>query len=72
MAFDAFPYTAGNTTASVLFPPEMLPHLETILQDPEAMEGVKALGRAVFDQIGFFLEDIQIMNANAARFDAYS
>ncbi len=72
VAFDAFPYTAGNTTASVLFPPEMLPHLETILQDPEAMEGVKALGRAVFDQIGFFLEDIQIMNANAARFDAYN
>jgi N-acyl-D-amino-acid deacylase len=72
VAFDAFPYTAGNTTASVLFPPEMLPHLESILQNPEAMEGVKALGRQVFSQIGFFLEDIQIMNANAARFDEYN
>lgn len=72
VAFDAFPYTAGNTTASVLFPPEMLPQLEAILQDPEAMEGVKALGRAVFSQIGFFLEDIQIMNANAARFDEFN
>lgn len=72
VAFDAFPYTAGNTTASVLFPPEMLPHLESILQDPEAMEGVKALGRKVFAEIGFFLEDIQIMNANAARFDEYN
>jgi len=72
VAFDAFPYTAGNTTASVLFPPEMLPHLESILQNPEAMEGVKALGRQVFGQIGFFLEDIQIMNANAARFDEYN
>ncbi len=72
VAFDAFPYTAGNTTASVLFPPEMLPHLESILQDPEALEGVKALGHSVFSQIGFFLEDIQIMNANAARFDEYN
>lgn len=72
VAFDAFPYTAGNTTASVLFPPEMLPHLESILQDPQAMQGVKALGQQVFDQIGFSLEDIQIMNANAAAFDAYN
>jgi N-acyl-D-aspartate/D-glutamate deacylase len=69
VAFDAFPYTAGNTTAAVLFPPEMLPHLETILQDPQAMEGVKALGRSVFEQIGFYLEDIQIMRANATAFD---
>jgi N-acyl-D-amino-acid deacylase len=71
VAFDAFPYTAGNTTAAVLFPPEMLPHLESILQDPQAMEGVKALGRRVFDQIGFYLEDIQIMAANCARFEPY-
>lgn len=71
VAFDAFPYTAGNTTASVLFPPEMLPHLESILQNPEAMAGVKALGRRVFEEIGFYLEDIQIMRANAEAFDAY-
>ncbi len=71
VAFDAFPYTAGNTTAAVLFPPEMLPHLESILADPEALEGVKALGRSVFEQIGFYLEDVQIMHANAPAFDAY-
>ncbi|MCP5067781.1 MAG: amidohydrolase family protein [bacterium] len=69
VAFDAFPYTAGNTTASVLFPPEMLPHLETILENPEQLEGVKALGARVFEQIGFNLEDVQIMRANAPRFD---
>ncbi len=71
VAFDAFPYTAGNTTAAVLFPPEMLPHLETILADPQALEGVKQLGRRVFEQVGFYLEDVQIMRANAPRFDAY-
>jgi N-acyl-D-aspartate/D-glutamate deacylase len=71
VAFDAFPYTAGNTTASVLFPPELLPHLESILADPQALDGVRALGRRVFDEIGFFLEDVQIMCANAPAFDAY-
>lgn len=71
VAFDAFPYTAGNTTASVLFPPEMLPHLETILATPEMLDGVRAIGRAAFDEIGFYLEDIQIMRANAPAFDVY-
>ncbi|MBW2294713.1 MAG: amidohydrolase family protein [Deltaproteobacteria bacterium] len=71
VAFDAFPYTAGNTTASVLFPPEMLPQLETILESPEQLEGVKALGTRVFEQIGFYLEDVQIMRANAPRFDEF-
>jgi len=71
VAFDAFPYTAGNTTASVLFPPEMLPHLEAILESPEQMEGVKALGARVFEQIGFYLEDVQIMRANAPRFNEF-
>ncbi|MFN2375185.1 MAG: amidohydrolase family protein [Candidatus Binatia bacterium] len=72
VAFDAFPYTAGNTTASVLFPPEILPHLEMVLASPESMEGLVAMGEHLFGQIGFHLEDIQIMNANAAAFDRYN
>jgi N-acyl-D-aspartate/D-glutamate deacylase len=72
VAFDAFPYTAGNTTASVLFPPEMLPHLESMLEDPEAMADLRVLGDRVFEQIGFFLEDIQIMKANAPALDRYN
>jgi N-acyl-D-amino-acid deacylase len=71
VAFDAFPYTAGNTTASVLFPPEMLPQLESILADPQTMAAVKDFGSAVFAQIGFFLEDIQIMRANAPAYEQY-
>jgi N-acyl-D-amino-acid deacylase len=71
VAFDAFPYTAGNTTASVIFPPEMLPQLETILQSPEMLEAVRTIGRQVFGQIGFFLEDVQIMSANAPAFEQY-
>jgi len=69
VAFDAFPYTAGNTTASVLFPPEMLPQLESILADPALLDAVKQLGQAMFAQIGFWLEDVQIMRANAPAFE---
>lgn len=72
VAFDAFPYTAGNTTASVIFPPEILPHLEMVLANPESMEGLVAMGEAVFAQIGLHLEDIQIMNANAPAFDRFN
>jgi N-acyl-D-aspartate/D-glutamate deacylase len=72
VAFDAFPYTAGNTTASVLFPPEMLPHLEAMLKSAEAMAALRELGARVFEQIGFSLEDVQIMNANAPALDRYN
>lgn len=71
VGFDAFPYTAGNTTASVIFPPEMLPHLETILGDPASLAAVRELGNSVFGRIGFFLEDVQIMCANAPAFEPY-
>ena len=71
VAFDAFPYTAGNTTASVIFPPELLPHLEQVLASPEQMEPLRAFGDATFERIGFHLRDIQIMHANAEAFDRY-
>ncbi len=71
VAFDAFPYTAGNTTASVIFPPDLLPFLEQVLSSPEQMKSLIELGETVFGQIGFHLEDIQIMQANAPAFDRY-
>jgi N-acyl-D-amino-acid deacylase len=71
VAFDAFPYTAGNTTAAVLFPPEMLPHLESLLASPDALAALQAMGEHVFGEIGFSLADIQIMRANAPAFAAY-
>ncbi len=68
-AFDAFPYTAGNTTASVLFPPEILPQLETVLGDEQQRAGLKAFAEMAFEQIGFNLTDIQIMNCNVERWN---
>ena len=49
----------------------MLPHLEAMLQDPAALDSLRQLGAAAFAQIGFYLEDIQIMRANSPAFDAY-
>jgi N-acyl-D-amino-acid deacylase len=50
----------------------MLPKLEEILQTPEQLEGVRALGHAMFGQIGFDLADIQIMNANTPGLSEYN
>ncbi|MFT4570390.1 MAG: N-acyl-D-aspartate/D-glutamate deacylase [Candidatus Binatia bacterium] len=40
-----------------------------MLEPPEQLEGLKTLGAQLFAQNGFYLEDIQIMRANATRFD---
>jgi N-acyl-D-aspartate/D-glutamate deacylase len=72
VAFDAFPYTAGNTTASVLFPAWVLPRLEEVLQDPQEQADLKAFANNAFASVGFGLGDIQIMHANAPAFDRYN
>ena len=72
VAFDAFPYTAGNTTASVIFPAAILPRLEDVLESAEERENLRSFAEMAFASLGFGLPDIQIMNANAPRFDAYN
>ncbi|GIW41327.1 MAG: aminoacylase [Candidatus Binatia bacterium] len=72
VAFDAFPYTAGNTTASVLFPPNILPRLEEVLESPSERKALGELARAVFSELGLDLGDIQIMKSNAPRFEKYN
>jgi N-acyl-D-amino-acid deacylase len=71
VAFDAFPYTAGNTTASVIFPAAILPRLEHVLESREERAGLQAFADMAFGSLGFGLPDIQIMKANAPRFDQY-
>jgi N-acyl-D-aspartate/D-glutamate deacylase len=72
VAFDAFPYTAGNTTASVLFPPAILPRLEDVLNDAEERANLRQFADLAFASLGFDLADIQIMNANAPRWNPYN
>jgi N-acyl-D-aspartate/D-glutamate deacylase len=43
-----------------------------MLESSEAMAGLRKLGERVFEQIGFSLEDVQIMNANAPALDRYN
>jgi N-acyl-D-aspartate/D-glutamate deacylase len=69
--FDAFPYTAGNTTASVLFPAWALPRLEAILDSPEERNSLRQFADAAFASLGFGLADIQIMHANQSRLNQY-
>jgi N-acyl-D-aspartate/D-glutamate deacylase len=71
VAFDAFPYTAGNTTASVLFPPWVLPRLEEVLASDDERGNLASFANGVFGALGFDLADIQIMTANAPEFTRY-
>jgi N-acyl-D-aspartate/D-glutamate deacylase len=71
VAFDAFPYTAGNTTASVIFPAHVLPRLEEVLASPEELASLKSFADFAFEGLGFGLPDIQIMRANAPEWNQY-
>lgn len=71
VAFDAFPYTAGNTTASVIFPAWVLPRLEEVLADQQERADLRAFAEAAFAAVGFGLPDIQIMHCNVPAWDQY-
>jgi N-acyl-D-aspartate/D-glutamate deacylase len=71
VAFDAFPYTAGNTTASVIFPAHVLPRLEEVLASPDELASLKSFAEFAFASLGFGLPDIQIMRANAPALNQY-
>jgi N-acyl-D-amino-acid deacylase len=71
VAFDAFPYTAGNTTASVIFPAPILPRLEEVLADPEERASLRSFADFAFASVGFGLPDIQIMRANVPALNRY-
>lgn len=72
VAFDAFPYTAGNTTASVLFPPDILPRLEEVLRSEGERAALASFAEMTFAMVGLHLGDIQIMNANAPALMKYN
>ncbi len=72
VAFDAFPYTAGNTTASVLFPPSILPHLEEVLENAAERTNLQQFADVALESLGLDLGDIQIMNCNVPRMTQYN
>jgi N-acyl-D-aspartate/D-glutamate deacylase len=71
VAFDAFPYTAGNTTCAVIFPAAILPRLEQVLENPEELDGLRRFAEMAFGALGFGLADIQIMHCGVPELDRY-
>jgi len=71
VAFDAFPYTAGNTTCAVIFPAALLPRLEQVLESPEELDGLRRFAEMAFDALGFGLPDIQIMHCGVPGWEIY-
>lgn len=69
VAFDAFPYTAGNTTCAVIFPAVLLPKLEAVLADPEQLAGLTRFAETAFAAVGFGLADIQIMHCDVPEWN---
>jgi N-acyl-D-aspartate/D-glutamate deacylase len=69
VAFDAFPYTAGNTTCAVIFPAALLPKLETVLRDPEQLAGLARFATMAFEAVGFGLADIQLMHCDVPEWN---
>jgi N-acyl-D-amino-acid deacylase len=61
VAFDAFPYTFGNTTINVNFPKWFLLDLERNLDDPEALQRLEAELDWHCELIGRGYEDIIIL-----------
>ncbi len=69
VAFDAFPYTAGNTTCAVIFPAAILPKLEDVLRDPEQLAGLARFAEMAFGAVGFGLADIQLMHCDVPEWN---
>jgi N-acyl-D-aspartate/D-glutamate deacylase len=69
VAFDAFPYTAGNTTCAVIFPAAILPKLEEVLRDPEQLAGLARFAEMAFGAVGFGLADIQLMHCDVPEWN---
>jgi len=69
VAFDAFPYTAGNTTCAVIFPAALLPKLEDVLRDPEQLAGLARFAEMAFGAVGFGLADIQLMHCDVPEWN---
>ncbi|CAG0999015.1 N-acyl-D-glutamate deacylase [Myxococcaceae bacterium] len=69
VGFDAFPYTAGNTTCAVIFPAALLPKLEDVLRDPDQLAGLERFAEMAFAAVGFGLEDIQLMHCDVPEWN---
>jgi N-acyl-D-amino-acid deacylase len=67
VAFDAFPYTVGNTTVNVVFPEWFLSDFEHYVYDPVALRKLKREIDLLRWTLGLDYDDITLLWANAAE-----
>lgn len=71
IAFDSFPYTCGNTTIYVVYPAWFLNNIEKNFKNRAARLRLKAEISFIVKQLGFGLEDIQVLWGGHPEIDQY-
>jgi len=71
IAFDSFPYTCGNTTIYVVYPAWFLNNIEKNFKNRTARLRLKAEVAFIVKQLGFGLEDIQVLWGGHPEIDQF-
>ena len=71
IAFDSFPYTCGNTTIYVVYPAWFLNNIEKNFKNRAARLRLQAEVAFIVKQLGFGLEDIQVLWGGHPEIDQY-
>ena len=71
VAFDVFPYTVGNTTISVMFPPWFLADFRANINDPAALRQLEAGLTGRLEVVGRHFGDIWLLWAGSVEFEPY-
>ncbi len=61
LAFDAFPYTVGNSTVNVVFPEWFLDGFQKNINHPPSLRRIKREGRLLLLALGFGFQDIRLL-----------
>ncbi len=72
LAFDSFPYSCGNTTIYIAYPTWFRDNIEQNFQSRKARLRVKLEIGLISSQLGFGLEDIQILWGGTPELDQYN
>ena len=72
IAFDSFPYTCGNTTIYVVYPAWFLNNIEKNFKSKAARLRLRAEVAVIPSQLGFGLQDIQVLWGGHEEADHYN
>lgn len=72
VAFDSFPYTCGNTTIYIVYPTWFLDNIEKNFKSAAARLRLRAEVAVIAGQLGFGLEDIQVLWGGHPETDRYN